>query len=583
MLSLSANTPSQLASSSLPGDFLPPIGPQGLGLSLRDSLCQLRQQNLTESQFEALLYRVEAIAASHGGTLRVGMYDGSFDPPHYGHVETARAAMGIAHLDLLVINCHPKPSAAKPNLSAHEVRTRMVSSYFEGDITTIVSPLSRSEIEQILSSHGVCGIIGSDAFNRFLRDGIAPDFNTQEIFVAERRGEPLRAAPEELEGRPVWYCGAGNLAFNDSCSTQIRRDIAAESSGSADYMLNASTKRLAHEYSVYTRVVTPAGSIRDSKDLGSTSYSLSQSETLLASIQPPDSYHGCSIVRRPGLQNGLLSESYIFEVKSPSQEIVAFMKMLPTHRCPETNLRDEESGLKLINDLALSWARAPHAELREHPTSLWVARAPGETIGSILTGYERGLLGEQEVYEALRMVGRALSELHTCGARSYTERAAKFFEAYVEHYEGVISTADRRELLSPQVAQAIADFRESALALRTSGLRCSLIHGDANCGNILWDADGQQLYLIDLQRLGTQVRTESVGFSTHEFQTFVSCLHLYPNIGFRGMRGGLEAALLAYREGYGAVDSVEELFFRSVSVIRTNIKGHMRAHPIREK
>ncbi|NDC10194.1 MAG: hypothetical protein EBZ75_12810 [Oxalobacteraceae bacterium] len=241
---LSPTTASSIERTTIP--LSPPPS-----ISLRETLSRLQQQNHTESQFEALLYRVEEAARAAGGTLRVGMYDGSFDPPHKGHVETANAAVGFARLNLLVVNSHPLPCPNKPNLSPHEPRTKMLVSYFAGDPITVVSPLPRHEIETILAPYQICGIIGSDAFNRFLREGIAPDFNTDEIFVAERRGVPLESAPVTLEGRRIFYAGAEHLAFNGESSTKIREDLVSGGNGLSSTMLNGETARIARAESLY--------------------------------------------------------------------------------------------------------------------------------------------------------------------------------------------------------------------------------------------------------------------------------------------------------------------------------------------
>ena len=74
---------------------------------LRETIGNLRPQNLSGAQGEALAERLFAVATAKGGILRIGMYVGSFDPPHYGHIETARAAIPHAGLDLVVMNCHP--------------------------------------------------------------------------------------------------------------------------------------------------------------------------------------------------------------------------------------------------------------------------------------------------------------------------------------------------------------------------------------------------------------------------------------------------------------------------------------------
>jgi hypothetical protein len=120
-----------------------------------------------------------------------------------------------------------------------------------GDPMTIVSPLSRAEIEKLLIPHRIIGIIGSDTLRRFLREGIAPDFNTDEIAVSERHGDPLTIAPVTLEGRPVWYLGRSRLSFNDTSSTEIRATFNDNLGRIAHPRLNTETATIARAHRLY--------------------------------------------------------------------------------------------------------------------------------------------------------------------------------------------------------------------------------------------------------------------------------------------------------------------------------------------
>lgn len=542
-----------------------------VSLSLVERLRALRPINLTDSQLEVLLYRATEASHYRLGELRVGIYDGSFDPPHFGHVETARAAMDLGRLDLLVINCHLQPSIAKPNLSPHELRSKMLASYFREETNTIVSPLSRGEIESLLAPYRTVGVIGSDAFNRFLRQGIAKDFNTHEIFVAERSEEPLTSAPVFLEERPVVYAGAAQLAFNNGSSTRVR---AVLSSGGLDEIsppINTTTADIIAKNHLYAVKRTTPGVI--------TTSPLNTAPLSFEDI--PKEYRGCTVVPRLGLHNGLLSISNLFEVRTSSGEVVAFVKTLPPERDPQTNLLDEAHGLSLINELSLETATAPHAKLSEAPLALWVSRAPGETISSLLTRYDRGLVSEDEVYKALHAVGAFLRELHNRCEQPFTREAERLLEAYIEHHESRIARARPQDIAERGMAEALKDFQTSAQHLKEVGLRCSLIHGDANCGNLLWDTKTQRLSIIDLQRFGTQARTGEPEFCAHDYQNFLCSLQMYPNIGFRGMRGGLLGAISAFRDGYGPINPHEERFFLSLWRIRASLGRHHRFVPVK--
>jgi cytidyltransferase-like protein len=546
-----------------------PIGLPGLE-DLRDKILSLQSQNHSESQLEALVKRIAAVATAKHGHLRIGMYDGSFDPPHYGHIETARAAVPAGRLDLIVMNCHPKPNAMKPNLSPHPLRTEMLRSYFPGDPVTIVSPLSRGEIDQILAPHRIVGIIGSDTFQRFLQEGIAPDFRTDEIVVSERHSAPLITAPTRLEERPVWYIGRNKLAYNNDCSTSIRSALAPSRDDRVHPMLNSETHRIARAHRLYTKP----------HHVGAATSASSPVKRETPTYTVPESYRECAIEPQVGLENGLLSESFVFQVRDPSEETVAFMKMLPPERDALNHLRDEAYGLALFNKLGLRTASAPQALLCAQPPSLWIERAPGETPGNLITKYERGLGTAQDVYDALYAVGAFLKELHTRHSQPFDDKSAELLETYIAHHQGLLDRAPRVDLQSQMIERAIKAFHHEAPYFRERGLRCSLIHGDASCTNFLWDTQTKRLSVIDMQRLGTQARTGAPAFSMYEFRAFFSTLNYYPNIGFKGVRGGLSDAYAAYQAGYGPVDRREDRFFRILHFIRKELGGPERVHEI---
>lgn len=537
---------------------------------LRACILGLQPQNHTPAQLEDLLNRVLSIAESKRGIIRIGMYDGSFDPPHYGHVETARAAAQVARLDLLVLNCHVRSNSFKPDLSPHDLRTKMLSSYFEGDPMAIVSPLSRAEITAALAPHRIVGIIGSDTFNRFLQDGIANDFKTDEIFVSERLEHPLPSAPVSLDNRRVWYTGRAQLAQNYSSSTSIRNSLADPSKDARHPILNSTTQQIARDNQLY---VTPKKALLRAPTFSPICNPISK-------VNVPDRYKECEVVQRVGLQNGLLSESFIFEVRDPAEQVVAYLKMLPPHREPEPMLRDEQAGLAFCNKLGIRGVSSPQSHFSSAPPALWVAKAPGETPSSLITRYDRGEIPAEDVYDALFAIGNFLQELHNRFRQPFDDRARDLLEVYIEHHEAIVERGDPLEVQDRAVQDAVQTFRDESDFLRKNGLHCALLHGDANCGNFLWDIASRHLCVIDLQRLGTQMRKGEPGFAAFEYRSLLAALDYYPNIGFPGLRGDLDLARDVFKAGYGDVNQHEDRFFTAIRFIRRALAGNERVHKI---
>ncbi|MEY4669820.1 MAG: Cytidylyltransferase-like [Pseudomonadota bacterium] len=528
------------------------------------TLAPVNQSALLQGE---LKLRLSSLIHLERRPLRVGIFDGAFDPPHRGHEETARAAIGIGNLDLLVVTCYPLAPTWKPDLSPHHLRVKMTSSYFLEDSHSVVTPLPSAALEELFRNHLTVGVIGSDTFNRFLQLGISRHFNAQSIFVTERRNAPLASAPVTLEGRPVLYVGATQLAFNTSSSSHIRETLAGGAHPPASTMLNESAVRILRTEGLYLR----PRSIR-------TPF-LESSPVPAQELPLPERYMSCSLEPHQGLMNGLLSDSALHRVRTVSGKTVAFRKSLPPHRDPETNLSDELLGLQSFNTLHIPNARAPFGELSRDPLALWIESAPGETIADLLIGFERGEQNIEDTCGVLRSVGTMLRNLHDAAPLPYSPDATKLLTAYINETRALIAQASQWQLDEPQCRKAITDFRESADVLVRTGLRCGLIHGDANCGNFLWDSLERTMWVIDLQRFGTQLRTASPGFPTFDLHNLLSALDYYPNIGFRGKQGSPGRLVGALYEGYGELPQQEDRFFRARRIIQKLLGRHLRGEP----
>ena len=527
----------------------------------------LNPVNQSESGLSKLFDRLSKDIYRNQSPLNVGIFEGAFDPPHRGHEETARAAIGIGNLDLLIVTCYPSAHRWKPHLSAHGSRLEMTASYFKDDPWTLVSPLPRGDLERLLRKHLTTGVIGSDTFNRFIASGIPANFNTDKILVTERSDSPLEIAPITLDGRPVLYIGATQLAFNTSSSTELRATLRGLTSGSSPSMLNAETIRIAQARKLYPAT---AQSLEPEVHPSPTTGPL---EGL------PTRYRSCSIAPRRGLMNGLLSESFLHEVRNQTGEVVAFRKTLPPHRDPLQSLADELYGLEHFNKLNLSNVHAPHAILDEAHPSLWIDRAPGETLASLLTGYERGERSLADACAGLQGVGAMLRELHSRYPLPFSPAASTIIQRHMDEVAALVAAAPTWQINAPSCQRVLQGFYEAGNSLLTKGVTCSLVHGDANCGNFLWSASDKTVWVIDLQRFGTQLRTQEPAFSSYEYHQFISSLHYFPNFGFRGVRGHAEYLMKALEEAYGALPPAEQTFFQARWTLQRLLGRHLRVIP----
>ncbi len=97
-----------------------------------------------------------------------GLFGGTFDPPHLGHVAAARAAIGALGLDELVVTVARDPQRkSAPPIASPELRDEMVRAAFEGVDRVVVRDLE------------------------LRREGPTYTIDTVEALLAERPGEPL--------------------------------------------------------------------------------------------------------------------------------------------------------------------------------------------------------------------------------------------------------------------------------------------------------------------------------------------------------------------------------------------------------
>lgn len=119
-----------------------------------------------------------------------GLFGGTFDPPHLGHVAAARAAVAALGLDELVVTVARDPQRkAAPPLADPELRDEMTRAAFEGVDRVVVRDLE------------------------LRREGPTYTIDTVEALLAEFPGDPLTVVlgADAAVGLPRWH-RAGALA-----------------------------------------------------------------------------------------------------------------------------------------------------------------------------------------------------------------------------------------------------------------------------------------------------------------------------------------------------------------------------------
>jgi nicotinate-nucleotide adenylyltransferase len=109
--------------------------------------------------------------------MRIGVFGGTFDPVHYGHIELARQAVNECSLDkLIVIPVNEQPFKMDRALAHGRHRYNMLKLAFECDDKIIVSDIELAkgdvsytidtlrEIKRLYENAEISFIVGIDAF-----------------------------------------------------------------------------------------------------------------------------------------------------------------------------------------------------------------------------------------------------------------------------------------------------------------------------------------------------------------------------------------------------------------------------------
>jgi nicotinate-nucleotide adenylyltransferase len=195
-------------------------------LGSRNTIGQLLKNTLRESQ------------------PKVGVYFGTFDPIHEGHVRVAKSALKNFELDevLMVPNIHSieKPLAADPNhriaMLALRLKDEKGLNLYTEDSSVLIDRFGREpffeRVGQIYGTKKVFQVVGLDSFEKLLSQGnVRKDSNL--IYLVSLR-QDLRQklnVPDDLKPLVFLLPSDSDSALS---STKIRDQISANQSPSQD-------------------------------------------------------------------------------------------------------------------------------------------------------------------------------------------------------------------------------------------------------------------------------------------------------------------------------------------------------------
>lgn len=159
------------------------------------------------------LIEISQISAGHS----VICYQGSFDPPHKGHLSALEAAIEkTGAVAAVVIVCNGENSE-KPGRSSWEIRREMAKTCFCFLPNVWVSEMPDKETKAILlKNRNIITLIGSDAWPRY---SLRPNIPFDAICINLRYQESPEKYPTEIQGKKI-ICITS--AIQGVSSTQLR-------------------------------------------------------------------------------------------------------------------------------------------------------------------------------------------------------------------------------------------------------------------------------------------------------------------------------------------------------------------------
>jgi nicotinate-nucleotide adenylyltransferase len=195
--------------------------------------------------------------------VRVGIYIGTFDPPHLGHLRVAKLAIASGYVDYVLFlpndNAHHKPQATPFHLR-YQMSQLTVSG--QEHIITPNLPAVRNqgyvkdillELQQKKSNVQLVGMLGTDIARKAVEIFHDQKFwmgIVESFLINEREGYDRRLIPHEIEGRKVHTFIAQDGGVS---STQIR-DLVAKQSNEIFALLDPKVVDVIHRYHLYTEL-----------------------------------------------------------------------------------------------------------------------------------------------------------------------------------------------------------------------------------------------------------------------------------------------------------------------------------------
>lgn len=168
-------------------------------------------------------------------SMRVGLFGGTFDPVHNGHLSIARSFLNSGLIDELWVLLTPHPPHKENDLSSYQTRYKMLREVFEGipnvSVNTIENELPKPSysvqtirhLKKKFPDHTFYFCMGEDSLTQFNTWKFYTEILREcELMVARRPGVTHNDVEERILGRTHFV----DHTPKDISSSQIRDMVA---------------------------------------------------------------------------------------------------------------------------------------------------------------------------------------------------------------------------------------------------------------------------------------------------------------------------------------------------------------------
>lgn len=481
-------------------------------------------------------------------------FEGTFDPPHVGHLSALDAAVNQAKLDhpgksiFSIVIPDDEPNNYKPDRQSIEHRRQMCQLLFDcPDVHVASSNESKSSIRESLTNHRklnqdapIIRLIGSDVVSYMIKKSKIDSFFSM-VYVSIRNEQPLAAQFNSIESKIV------KPSIVDASSTKIRHSLFLHD----EYY--RSFENVDSTVAISLGLTEPVLRYIFKHKLYYNFHKLKQSVT--------DVLQRCGL---PKIKN--LSVSSV----SPSGNVCfigdeQFFVKVFTVKGHRQMCENEAKGIELFDQLNLCSCKSldPLLVRPKHfdSFSLIVTKYLSSNEYFCLTDpFEKN--DAERFIDGCRRVGKALSELHHINLHkiALTGSAVNGFVVEHEIVRRIVKLEAILYKVDPKYRNAIND---AAAEFNSDPGFCSHVHGDANLSNFMIPHSSlkdKRIVVLDLDRFYqsngfiVDEKKRGYGFPAEDYYRFLACINWMNSTKYKQSDAFVANAKKAFIDGYGSID-----------------------------